>query len=496
MGFGQYSYNGLGGPNETPVEKTGRTRTVFGSHANTAHVWAQQSYPRGKSSDGRMWFDGPTIYSYGTHFPIARFLDKRHDGKQVVLFTEARYSVSTGAHISHVRGALYGLDVIVIPVSDLRQFGTSKPDLQRCFDGLITRLADATRVAASLDPRMADRGAHDAAEVREQIAAFRTVFGAGFRVPADPVAWEARRVETANRRREKEKIADALLFIGRSSGAPENFVAADWLTVADLSIHSMECRLRDVDSLLKRLRSARLTLAKAKRYPGKVRRAAAIIRLLESGKADMSGRLAEARRTEARIRELRDLQIAEAYFQAPASPRPVVLANYETIGRLWSVAIREGRSELAGKLGALVHGVRFAIETAWREPHRPFNRERRTLDDWRNGEGSAYFEDSSGITRLRRKGESLETSRGAVVPFRAAVRAFKAAQQCRAAGAPWRRNGATIPVGTYQLDLIDRDGNIKAGCHSLAWPEMMNVAVREIPNELAPTFPLPVPVTA
>ena len=85
MGFGQYSQDGLGGPNHVSsalFQKTGRTRTGFGSHANTAHVWAQQTYQSGKSSDGRLFFRDAAIYSYGTHFKIAEFTNKKtKDGK-------------------------------------------------------------------------------------------------------------------------------------------------------------------------------------------------------------------------------------------------------------------------------------------------------------------------------------------------------------------------------------------------------------------------------
>lgn len=95
-----------------------RTKTVFGSHANLAHVWAQQNVGYGKSADGRMSFEGATIYSYGYHFPIARFVERK--GRKCVLFTTQSYSVSTAKHIGHVRSALRGLAVPVFKVHDVR----------------------------------------------------------------------------------------------------------------------------------------------------------------------------------------------------------------------------------------------------------------------------------------------------------------------------------------------------------------------------------------
>jgi hypothetical protein len=80
-------------------------RHVFGSHREVAHVWANDWRDTGHGSGKNVFFDGPTIYSYGRHFPIASFVTAR-DGSEVVLFTTRRYSVSTAKHISIVSRAL------------------------------------------------------------------------------------------------------------------------------------------------------------------------------------------------------------------------------------------------------------------------------------------------------------------------------------------------------------------------------------------------------
>jgi len=49
-------------------------RRVLRSNADVAHVWAQQVQDEERS--GNMFFEGDTIYSYGHHFPIARFVKK------------------------------------------------------------------------------------------------------------------------------------------------------------------------------------------------------------------------------------------------------------------------------------------------------------------------------------------------------------------------------------------------------------------------------------
>lgn len=69
------------------------------SNYDVAHRWA---YGVGNGCSGsHMFFEGNCIYSYGHHFMIARKY------KDVVLFNEATYSVSTSKHQSYVRNACW-----------------------------------------------------------------------------------------------------------------------------------------------------------------------------------------------------------------------------------------------------------------------------------------------------------------------------------------------------------------------------------------------------
>lgn len=79
-----------------------------------AHVWAQQNQPEGRGSS--FFFDGPSIFSYGRHFEIARFVTRK--GARAVLFTTRSYSVTTSKHISYARQALRGGE-IVFHVADI-----------------------------------------------------------------------------------------------------------------------------------------------------------------------------------------------------------------------------------------------------------------------------------------------------------------------------------------------------------------------------------------
>lgn len=75
-----------------------RERKVF-DKSTVAHYWANQVQDEARSTDGRLFFENKTIYSYGRHFPIATHY------KDVVLFTLDTYSNTTAKHISEVRSA-------------------------------------------------------------------------------------------------------------------------------------------------------------------------------------------------------------------------------------------------------------------------------------------------------------------------------------------------------------------------------------------------------
>lgn len=86
-------------------------KTVF-DNWQAAHVWAQQEQEQGRSHNGNLWFQGPTIYSYRT--PIARVY--RPWGGAVVLLTSESFSVTTtGKHMVAVRRAIghYGWPIVV-----------------------------------------------------------------------------------------------------------------------------------------------------------------------------------------------------------------------------------------------------------------------------------------------------------------------------------------------------------------------------------------------
>lgn len=87
-------------------------KTVFSSHSEVCHIWAQQKQQSGRA--GNIFFEGDSIYSYGTHYKAARFVRPN-----VVFINSTNYSVSTQKHLSLIKRAIPG---------GITEFYTKNPD--------------------------------------------------------------------------------------------------------------------------------------------------------------------------------------------------------------------------------------------------------------------------------------------------------------------------------------------------------------------------------
>ena len=81
------------------------------SPETVAHMWANQTQDEARNANGSIFFRGNTIYSYGSHFPIAKHV-VNSEGTPAILFTTRSYSNTTAKHISIVRGASNHLNTI------------------------------------------------------------------------------------------------------------------------------------------------------------------------------------------------------------------------------------------------------------------------------------------------------------------------------------------------------------------------------------------------
>ena len=89
---------------KTVEKKPKRVKRVY-TNSEIFHVWAHQKVDSGRNATGNVYFEGDTIYSYGSHFPMARLLRKK--GKIVAVLTTTRSSShTTNGHMADVRSAV------------------------------------------------------------------------------------------------------------------------------------------------------------------------------------------------------------------------------------------------------------------------------------------------------------------------------------------------------------------------------------------------------
>lgn len=169
---------------------------------------------------------------------------------------------------------------------------------------------------------------------------------------------------------------------------------------------------------------------------------------------------------------------------AKAPTRDYDKAAAETLARLatWFAQRSHCPAVLANKLADIIRAANArredlaAIEAAER-----MERERADREAWLAGESTpgnryARYSDEMGRALIRARGDVLETSHGASVPLADAIKAFQFVKLVRERGQGWKRNGATLPVGHFQIDAIDVSGNFVAGCHKIGWNEISRLA--------------------
>jgi len=87
-------------------------KTVFDNDM-VAHVWAQQTQANGRNAGNTLLFERGSLYSYGYHFEVARFIWPASD--RAVYINPSEYSATTGRHKSLAYGAVADCRIFVLP---------------------------------------------------------------------------------------------------------------------------------------------------------------------------------------------------------------------------------------------------------------------------------------------------------------------------------------------------------------------------------------------
>jgi len=180
-------------------------RHVYPNH-EIPHLWAHQTQDEARNSTSSFYFDGPTIYSYGSHFPIARLVTNER-GERAVLFTTAHHSVTTSGHCSAVASAIPA-DVPVFRVPHLRNSWGDLPNHADNVESYVRRISELLSKAKRARVHR-DWYQREALGLREQLQRYVTFFDlSDVAVPeSDELdalqSWIAAHEEEERRRREE-----------------------------------------------------------------------------------------------------------------------------------------------------------------------------------------------------------------------------------------------------------------------------------------------------
>jgi hypothetical protein len=441
--FGQYSANSQGRTNPLYNVTTGkRQKTVFDTD-EVPHLWAHQTQQAARNAQGNLYFNGPTIYSYGSHFPIAAHVTGK-GGQRAVLFTTDKHSVTTSRHIWAVRRSLPGS----VPVFNVDLDGYMLPE----HDGTLTSAAAARVVAAYVGVI--------SQHVRDAIAA-----------------------------RTSKKIGE-LLGAARSVAAE----LARFVTFAGLPAMSERARINarklphipaTVDEAKDAGREAKQAAARAAKIERERKAAEYAQRIADwmtkhpQQAAVWDGTTEHAETLAREVQAAEQREAAEREQQRRAAELAAWMGEHADVSATWDGSYQQGWT------------LRRAFETAERE-----QRKAETIAAWLRGENvSLHGVDVYGTpTMLRVKGGTVETSRGANFPVAHARRGLKLVRCVMASGREWTpaynaighrtpaaehpcaTTRADITLGHYRIDRITADGTVHAGCHVVTWAAIERIA--------------------
>ena len=153
-----------------------RLKKVFSNSYKVAHIWAQRTQIEGRCSN--CFFEGDTIYSYGHHFPMARF-----HGKNAVLITTKTYSKTTSKHISEVKHSIRG-EYTRFHVDNVKALHHKEDHEKNIIEGL--KECDRLYTLAAKAVKKTDVYFNQAEQIKEGLKAYSKFFKVGYRFKPAP----------------------------------------------------------------------------------------------------------------------------------------------------------------------------------------------------------------------------------------------------------------------------------------------------------------------
>jgi hypothetical protein len=466
-------------------------REVF-DNSMTAHVWAQQNQPSGRSSNGNFSFDCAKLYSYRT--VIGYILPNG-----TPLYTAENYSITTNRHMRELHSAIGwrngysmpNLDSLVPALETLRRALRDK-------DSGYLRRARAD-ILAHLE-KYAGRTGAEVAAVLLRLCGVRDAEQRWSRIAAT-----AERNRLAAVERGKRKLRAQRLEHAKQAAASTPQSLADWKRRTLLEWNAESTAQKMALQLFHARNEAKA--AGWKVIQRKCNAVLAEVRAFREMIHNNEGIIYSHKQLRHDISDLRN-------WMQPDNFKRYSSGGIEKICAAWGRVAGNGKGlqpEQRQRIADFVHqqlarvpAMRHAeqcqheserqverLEQILRQRERAM-REEEQRKAWFDGVPAARWRgrDADGNAYMRIVGDTLQTSEGAEVPLSHAVRVFRLVKAMRekwylidgkpgtdASRTPvWTRNGHVVRVGHFQVDRINADGSFTAGCHAFAWDEIERVA--------------------
>lgn len=383
------------------------TKTVF-TNDGLVHAFASGNVPNGRTANGNFYFDGDTLYSYGSHYPVVH-VDR---AKKIAYFNADQSSPTTeGKHKNKARRALSHFTAVDLPELDTLMRGgfcqLRKDELARYVQSI------SEQMDALTDKRSRMRATWRIAHCEQLEVSLHD---------AAQTVWKLHK-----------RRGNCFSVSARDTKAERDDRTKRHLTRC---FNTIEHRLASVEGVLAELAQTDEMRADVHSYEWEMRKYVGTLENLYAplgfgGAGESVSRKAAVRLMGAdwvkRAEKIRD----QYYYAAETRVEPALKAKI---------------AEMQDKTDALIAD---------------------DLEAWVNGAGLRAPRGASMTLRIH-DGE-LQTSKGAEVPLDEAIALTRAAAACRARGTAWKRNGERKRVGSFECDAISAQGDITAGCHFIPW---------------------------
>jgi len=114
------------------------------NNETVAHLWANEQQLEANTPNRAFYFYGKNIYSYGSHFLIAKHITN-NKGEKAILFTTCGYSNTTAKHINYTYRAIPDKSIVIYVINPQSTPAENFIAWNKQIDRIYTKLAKAKK---------------------------------------------------------------------------------------------------------------------------------------------------------------------------------------------------------------------------------------------------------------------------------------------------------------------------------------------------------------